>query len=253
MNKLNLNLNLIITSIIITAGVLLAVFIFSNAYIKVNGNDEISVTGQAKTKIYADTARWTINIETTSNNREDGYNKVISDRTKITEFLKETFGGKENNEKLEDNEINFTQISSYPTYEHDYNYNNTGTVLFYNTKQCLTITSNKVYLVEDLSKRIIDELGASVGIGSSSIEYFCLDLSEKKVEMVGLATEDSVNRAKKIVESTGKKLGAINSAKTGVFQIVPIGSTEVDDYGINDSSTIEKEIICTVKSTFKIK
>ena len=238
---------------IITLGFIISICIAANAYIKVNGDDEISVTGQAKSKILSDTAKWTINIDVNSSSKEEGYSKVISDRERITDFLKNTLGGIENAEKLTDDEINFSQISSNTTYEHDHLYNNTGRVLFYDINQTITVISNKVYLIEDLSKLIIDTLGADVSIGNSSLEFFCSDLAEKKVEMVGLATKDSVERAKQIVESTGKKLGAINSAKTGVFQIVPIGSNQVDDYGINDNSTIEKEIICTVKSTFKIR
>ncbi len=39
----------------------------------------------------------------------------------------------------------------------------------------------------------------------------------------------------------------------GVFQIVPVNSTDVSDYGINDTSSIEKKVISTVNVTFNVK
>ena len=45
----------------------------------------------------------------------------------------------------------------------------------------------------------------------------------------------------------------MNSAKMGVFQIVPVDSTDVSDYGINDTSSKEKKVIATVTATFTVK
>ena len=56
-----------------------------------------------------------------------------------------------------------------------------------------------------------------------------------------------------IVSSTGGKIGNLKSAKMGVFQIVPKNSTEVSDYGINDTSSIDKKVIAVVNATFFTK
>ena len=52
---------------------------------------------------------------------------------------------------------------------------------------------------------------------------------------------------------TNGKIGTMNSARMGVFQIVPVNSTDVSDYGINDTSSIEKKVISTVNVTFNVK
>lgn len=39
----------------------------------------------------------------------------------------------------------------------------------------------------------------------------------------------------------------------GVFQITPLYSTEVSDYGINDTTSIDKEITAVVNCEFIIK
>lgn len=252
MDNKNFINSLVIVASILSVGLIISIALASNAYVKVNGNSEIAVTGQAKDKVVADLATWIINIDAQEYDKASAYNKVVSDKESILKFLKETKGGIEKNEILDDSEIVVSQINSYATYEKDNYYNSTGNILFHSVSQSITVTSSKVYLIDELSRTITDTLGSDINISSYAPSFTCLDLSDKKVEMVGLATADSVERAKQIVDNTNKRLGAITSAKTGVFQIVPVGSNQVDDYGINDTSSIEKEIVCTVKTTFKI-
>jgi hypothetical protein len=71
--------------------------------------------------------------------------------------------------------------------------------------------------------------------------------------MIRAATENAKLRAEQLAESTGKKVGAPRSARVGVFQIRPLHSQEVSGYGINDLSSIEKEIVCTVHISFMIE
>ena len=56
-----------------------------------------------------------------------------------------------------------------------------------------------------------------------------------------------------MIKGTNGKIGVMTNAKMGVFQIVPIDSTEVNDYGINDTSSIEKRVVATVSATFTVK
>ena len=39
----------------------------------------------------------------------------------------------------------------------------------------------------------------------------------------------------------------------GVLQIEPVNSTEVSDYGINDTTSIEKKVVAVVNATFTVK
>ena len=56
-----------------------------------------------------------------------------------------------------------------------------------------------------------------------------------------------------MLKNTNGHIGVMNSAKMGVFQIVPVNSTDVSDYGINDTQSIEKKVIAVVNATFTIK
>lgn len=79
------------------------------------------------------------------------------------------------------------------------------------------------------------------------------NLDDIKVKMVGEATKNAKARAESMIAGTNGKIGTMNSAKMGVFQIVPINSTDVSDYGINDTSSLEKKVISTVNVTFNVK
>ena len=75
----------------------------------------------------------------------------------------------------------------------------------------------------------------------------------KKVEMLGLATENAKQRAENKVKATGNKIGFIRSARMGVFQITPVNSTEVSDYGVNDATSLEKKVTAVVNAGFSIQ
>jgi hypothetical protein len=70
--------------------------------------------------------------------------------------------------------------------------------------------------------------------------------------MLSEATQDARARADAIARSAGGEIGAVRSVRMGVFQITPRHSTEVSDYGINDTSSLEKDITAVVRVTFAV-
>ncbi|MDF2540255.1 MAG: hypothetical protein K0S76_3276 [Herbinix sp.] len=62
----------------------------------------------------------------------------------------------------------------------------------------------------------------------------------------------AVNCAEMIAENAGSKLGGLTYADMGVMQITPLYSNEISDYGISDTSSLEKEITAVVHCTFEI-
>ena len=71
--------------------------------------------------------------------------------------------------------------------------------------------------------------------------------------MIGLATSDSKARAEAMVGVTGNKIGMLQAARVGVFQITSLYSNEIADYGINDTYSYEKEITAVVTCDFEVK
>jgi hypothetical protein len=60
-------------------------------------------------------------------------------------------------------------------------------------------------------------------------------------------------RTETIVEGIGGDLGAVRSARLGAYQVTPRNSTEVSDYGINDTSSREKDVTAVVSVTFAVR
>jgi len=88
---------------------------------------------------------------------------------------------------------------------------------------------------------------------SGSPEFFYMKLDELKLEMLAKATENAKQRAEKMAGSTGNRIGVMRSAKMGVFQITPVNSTEVSDWGVNDTTSLEKRVTAVVNVSFAIE
>jgi hypothetical protein len=65
--------------------------------------------------------------------------------------------------------------------------------------------------------------------------------------------KDAQKRAESIVRSTGKKVGSVQSASMGVVQVLQPNSTDISDYGNYDTSTVEKDVMITVKASFSVR
>jgi len=65
--------------------------------------------------------------------------------------------------------------------------------------------------------------------------------------------KDAQNRATSISKTTGQKVGSLKSATMGVVQVTQPNSVDISDYGNYDVSTIEKEVMITVRASFSLK
>ena len=71
--------------------------------------------------------------------------------------------------------------------------------------------------------------------------------------MLEEATKDAKQRASAMLKPTHNRVGKVKSVKMGVFQVTPVDSTNVSDYGINDTSAIEKKVTSVANVIFGIK
>jgi hypothetical protein len=78
-------------------------------------------------------------------------------------------------------------------------------------------------------------------------------MAELKIEIQAEAAKDAMVRAQKIADATDRDLGPMRSARMGVLQITPKFSNAISDYGINDLSSIDKEIVGVVNASFQIE
>lgn len=237
----------VLLGVLIALGSVCSTYILSKSIVEFQKmqNQTIRVTGSASQKVTSDSASWTINVKNKKATLKDGYTQLNSDIKKVKNFI--VANG------IDEKNINYGAVNSYENYKRLPNGNMSNDVETYTVYQYVTVKSNDIDKITDLSKKVDELVNQDINLTTESVQYFVSNLDDIKVKMVGEASKNAKERAKSMIAGTNGKIGVMNSARMGVFQIVPVDSTEVNDYGINDTSSIEKKVVATVTATFTVK
>ena len=144
-------------------------------------------------------------------------------------------------------------VNSWSIDEFDANGRPTGRVVAYNAEQSFKIELTDVDLIKRISLELGELVTQGVAVRTQRPEYLVTGLAAVKEEVQALAAEDAMRRALKVATAAGAKLGPIRDARMGVLQVTPRHSTVVSDYGVNDNSSIEKQITAVVHAKFAIE
>ena len=235
----------VLVAVILSAGLIASTFIATNGLVEIKGSRSITVTGSAKQQLKSDLIVWKGSFSSQSQLMPEAYARLKADSGKVRKYLQ----GKGIDEK----DMVFSSIDTNPVYEVNYNGQYTNNIIAYRLYQRVEIKSEDVDKLTQISREATELMNEGVEFQSFQPEYFYTKIADLKVSMLAEATKDAKNRAEQISQNTGSRIGALKSAKMGVFQITPLYSTEVADYGINDTSSLEKEITAVVTCTFEMK
>lgn len=123
----------------------------------------------------------------------------------------------------------------------------------YELTQKVKIESNDVDKIEKVSREITELLNQGVQFYSESPRYYYTKLADLKIQMISKATQDARLRAEKIAEFSRGKLGKLESAKMGIFQITGQNSKETYSWGGTfNTDSREKSASITMKLTYKV-
>ena len=203
----------------------------------------ITVTGSAKTTATADNVVWTLNVALSSQLVADAVRKVGADVDAVSEYL--TKGG------IPADALTLGAVSSYANEEWQ-NGNSTGRILSYRASRDITVRTSDVQLVYRLSQGIGSLLQNGVNVNNYGPQYYISTLSDLRPQLLEEAMKDAKTRAVAITKAVGGSVGAVQSVKSGVFQVTTPDSTMVSDGGAYDTSTIEKTVTSTVSVTFAV-
>lgn len=230
---------------IVLLGLILGLSIMFSA-LSISGKiskNEITVTGAASEIVKSDSAKWSINYRAEAATRSEAYNKIAKATTVIEKFLTD------NNIS----EIELGNVNSYPTYKTSPTGVMTQDVKDYIYEQSIFVRSNDVELVKKLQIESQGLVNQDVYITNSYVDYYYSKLPEKKSELLAKATLDAKDRASGMLKATNNRVGKMRSVKMGVFQITQPESNDVSDWGINDTSTIDKKITAVANVVFGIR
>jgi hypothetical protein len=203
----------------------------------------ITVTGSAKTTATADNVVWTLNVALSRPLVADAVKKVGADVDAVSEYL--TKGG------IPADALTLGSVSTYANEEWQ-NGNNTGRILSYRASRDITVRTSDVQLVYKLSQGIGSLLQSGVTVNNYGPQYYISTLSELRPQLLEEAMKDAKTRAEAITKAVGGSVGAVQSVKSGVFQVTTPDSTIVSDGGTYDTSTIDKTVTSTVSVTFAV-
>jgi hypothetical protein len=203
----------------------------------------ITVTGSAKTSATADNVAWTLNVALSSQLVADAVKKVGSDVDAVSAYL--TKGG------IPASALTLGAVSTYANEEWQ-NGNNTGRILSYRASRDITVRTTDVQLVYKLSQGIGSLLQSGVNVNNYGPQYYISTLPDLRPQLLEEAMLDAKTRAVAITKAVGGSVGAVQSVKSGVFQVTTPDSTMVSDGGAYDTSTIEKTVTSTVSVTFAV-
>ena len=205
----------------------------------------ITVKGYAEKNIKSDNAHWNIWVSARSNTLSDGYSQLKAMKAKIYDFLR--LEGYPDTSLVEGN------VETSPIYALNSQGFQTSEVIAYNVQMSISVSSRDVFKIENSSKKIFELLGEGININSEPPQYYVSDIGKYKIDMLSLALADAKVRGNEIAKGTNNEIGKLKYARQGIFQITAINSTDVSDWGIYDTRSIDKTIKLVVDATFYIK
>ena len=246
MENIRKNLAWILVALILSLGLVCSSTIIIKGFGTIkNGQKSITVTGSAKKQIKSDFIDWKSSLGITAVDITTAYKELNSELTLVKGYFKE--------KGVLESDIIYSAISLTTNYDVLEDGKQSNIINGYTVYQNINIKSTEVEKITKISRESTELLNKGIAFQSSDPQYYYRKLADMKIEMIGLATKNAKERANQMAINTGTKIGNLNSANLGVFQITPLYSTEASDYGISDTSSIEKEITAVVSCDFNIE
>jgi hypothetical protein len=203
--------------------------------------DTITVTGSAREPITSDVVHWSLAVDAEATRPQDAVRQVQSRAAAVRAFLR---GGG----------LPGDAVSEPPLL--------TRSILLrvgkrrlpgFRVVQRFKVSSTDIDRVEAVAARTSDLLAQGIPVSTTSLSYLATKLADAKIRALKKAVADAHRRAETIVAGIGGKLGSVKSAELGVYQVVARNSTNVSDYGINDTASRDKEVYSVVSVTFRVR
>lgn len=239
-----------ITAAICALGLIIATYTLGKAIQNRNTADNtISVTGLGTKTFTSDLISWSASFSEKKLELKSAYKALENDREEIRNYLIE--------KGVSPDEIVFSSVDISKEYkdERDANgYYQKGAFEGYNLRQSVSIESQEVEKIENISRTVTDIINKGVELTSSQPLYFYTKLAAIKHELIADGTKDARQRAEEIAANSKSQLGALKKASMGVIQITAPNSAE--DYswgGTFNTSSKEKQASITVRLEYNVQ
>ena len=230
----------------LAVGLVIASAIGGWAFVKgKRGDQTITVTGSARKRIKSDLVIWRAGVSYQAPVLTDAYRSLSESVPRVKSYLL----GK----GIPENQITISSISSQTLHSKTADGEESPGISGYSLRQELEVRSNDVDKIAQIARQATELINQGILIESQAPEYHYTKLGDLKIEMLAEAAKDAKTRAEQIAKSTGSSIGSVRSARMGVLQITPADSSEVSDSGMNDTSSLDKDITAVVNIGFGVE
>lgn len=204
----------------------------------------LEVKGYAERDIESDYATWTGTFTTRAPDLETAYQDLARQRGSVREFLAA--------QGVPHGAFELDPVTTAVLFAQNERGGVTNRVEGYALSQQVRLASRELDLVATVAERSSELVRQGIEFAAYRPQYFYAGLGALKIDMLAEATRDAHRRAEVLAEQSGGRIGSLLSARQGVFQITPAHSTEVSDYGRNDTSSRQKSIKAVVTVRYAV-
>lgn len=208
-----------------------------------NQGDVVTVTGSAKKRIVSDYAIWDASVTSADPSASAAASRLTAWTDKVRAFLSD--------QGIRDAEVTVQPVSTQTISQQDAK--SSGSVPGYQLTRNFEVRSPRVQAVADVAEASSRLLAEGIPFSAQPLQYVYTKLPDLRPELLAAATKDAQNRAKVLVGASGASLGRIRGVNVGVFQVTSPNSTDVSDYGVYDTSTLQKDVTAVVNVTFALR
>jgi len=240
----------------LSVAIVLASVVASGAFLRAKRLDQnIKITGSAKRRIKSDLMIWRTSVSAEAATLAEAYSKLSRDVEKTKGFLVSQ-GFPENQiiiSAVTTTTIRASGRGKQVVQEEDGGGAGGGRVTSYSLTQSLQIRSSEIDKLTDVSRKVTQLINQGILLESNEPEYLYTKLAELKVAMLADAAKDARERAAQIASSAGGKVGEMRSAEMGVMQVNAADANDISGYGVNDTKSVEKDVLAVVHVTFALE
>ena len=247
--------NIVAFGIVISIAWIVSSFVLASGIGSINSHNAVSVTGTAERMVVSDSGKWTFSISKQASPEAYGYvSKQLKEEQVVTVKYFVNKGIKESAITVQPVTSSVVCQSQNQTMYDNQGRQQCSGSFDYSISQTIIIESDDVNAVKDLSLNAPNALAnLGVQIRTISVDFFYTKLAEIRAILLEEASKNAKERAQAIAKSTGNRIGSVQNASQGVFQVTQKNSTDVSDYGSYDTSTIDKKITAIVRASFEVK
>jgi hypothetical protein len=232
-------------AVVLAVGLIVATTIGGWFFVKgKRGDQTITVTGSARKRIKSDLVIWTSAVTYQAPALADAYRSLSESVPRVKAYLV--------SKGIPENQITISSISSQTLHSRTSEGEESSEITGYSLRQELSVRSNDVDKIAQIAREATELINQGILIESMAPQYLFTQMGDLKIEMLAEAAKDAKKRAEQIAQSTGSSIGNVRTARMGVLQITAADSTEVSDAGINDTSSVEKDITAVVNIGFAV-